>query len=101
MHEIDLERAQRESVRWTILRALDAGRPLSVSEALLSRTLNDASLHVTPSQLRRELDYLADAGLIDLVRERPVWSADLTTRGVDVVEYTIAAPPGINRPPQY
>lgn len=102
MHEVDLEKAEREETRWRILRALDAGRPLPVSETVLFRALTDASLAVTPKQLRRELDYLRDKKLVVLTGEvTPVWSAELTATGVDVVEYTIEAPAGLNRPKKW
>lgn len=99
MHEVDYEKAHREEVRWRTLRTLDAGRPLAVSETVIYRALADASLPVSPAALRRELDYLRDKGLVQLLGEQtPVWSAQLTGHGVDVVEYTVDAPPGIARP---
>lgn len=102
MHEVDIEKAQREETRWRILRALDAGRPLAVSETVIYRALADASLPISPSVLRRELDYLRDKALIDLTGEDgPVWAAALTGHGVDVVEYTVAAPAGIARPKKW
>ncbi len=102
MHEIDLEKAIREETRWRILRALDAGRPLPVSETVIFRALADSTLPITPSQLRRELDYLRDKDLIELENEdQPTWGAALTGYGVDVVEYTVNAPAGINRPKKW
>ena len=62
MHDVDLEKAHREETRWRILRALDAGRPLQVSETVIFRALADASLPISPAELRRELDYLRDKG---------------------------------------
>lgn len=102
MHEIDLEKAQREQTRWRILKVLDAGRPLPVSEIVILQVLQDAALPITPSALRRELDYLADRRLVELSGlGSPVWSADLTRYGVDVVEYTIDCLPGIARPTKW
>lgn len=99
MHEVDLERAQREELRWRVLKTLDAGRPLPVSETIILRTLQDIRLPVTPNGLRRELDYLADRELIAIDgRNSPVWLAELTRVGVDVVEYTVDCDPGIARP---
>lgn len=99
MHDIDLEKSQREETRWRILRALDAGRPLAVSETVLWRTLTDIDLPVTPHGVRRELTYLQDLGLVNVLgKEGPTWRADLTAKGVDVIEYTIDAPPGVDRP---
>jgi Fe2+ or Zn2+ uptake regulation protein len=102
MNEIDLEKAQREEIRWRILRTLDAGRPVAVAENIIYRTLYDISLPVTPYSLRRELDYLEDKGLIKILnRNVPTWCAELTGAGVDVVEYTVEAPPGISRPQKW
>jgi hypothetical protein len=102
MHEIDLEKANREEARWRILRALDAGRPRPVSETIIFRTLQDIELPLTPHGLRRELDYLRDRGLILVTAEdSPTWLAELTRYGVDIVEYTIACEPGIARPKKW
>lgn len=102
MHAIDMEKAHREQARWRILRALDAGRPLPVSELILLSVMQDASLQVTPSQLRREIKYLADRKLVIIsAMDTPVWSAELTRYGVDVAEYTIDCLPGIARPKRW
>lgn len=99
MNEVDIEKAQRESMRWRVLCVLQAGRPLPVSEDIIQRALEDASMRITPSNLRRELDYLEDRKLVVLKgRDGPVWSAELTHYGVDVVEYTVDVFPGIARP---
>jgi hypothetical protein len=97
-----LEKAKRETVRWHILRVLDSGRPGAVSEMLITECLKAASLGVTMTELRRELDYLADRQLVTLHRDdTPVWSAKLTALGVNVVEYTVECKPGIARPPRW
>lgn len=97
-----LDQIQREEVRWRILKVLDAGRPQPVAETLVLRTLDDIKLPVTPSSLRRELDYLEERGLIRITgREGPTWLAELTRQGVDVVEYTVPLEPGIARPKKY
>lgn len=102
MHEVDLERAAREEARWRILRALDAGRPIAVAETIILRTLQDIQLPITPHGLRRELAYLEDRGLVEVGgRDGPVWTAELTRYGVDVVEYTVACDPGIARPKKW
>lgn len=103
MSDIDLERAQREEVRWRILRILDAGRPLPVSETIILRALSDAALRLTPSGIRKELDYLENRKLVEIHGRsaEPVWSAELTSLGVDVVEYTLPCNPGIARPQRY
>ncbi len=99
--DLDLKKSMTEVVRWYLLVALDAGRPLPVNEDILVRALNDASLPVTHSDLRRELDYLRDRKLIEVTGEdSDRWEASLTALGVDVVEYTTDCRPGIARPPK-
>jgi DNA-binding transcriptional ArsR family regulator len=99
---MDLEQKQREEARWRILRVLDAGRPIAVSENIVWRVLHDIRLPMSVSSVRRELDYLRDLGLIEIEGEdTETWYAKLTARGVDVVEYTLAAPAGVARPRKY
>ena len=98
--QAELERARRESARWYILRALDAGRPQPVAERLIGAALAGAGYPLSDNELRRELDYLRDRRLIVIADDQaPVWLCDMTRYGVDIVEYTIACEPGIARPP--
>jgi hypothetical protein len=102
MDPIDLEQKHREEARWRILRVLDAGRPIAVSETIVWRVLADIKLPLTLNTLRRELSYLKDLGLLELEgEENETWYARLTAAGVDVVEYTTTAPAGIARPRKY
>src|ERR1700746_298310 len=102
MNGVDLEQKQREEARWRTLRVLDAGRPIAVSEYIVWRILNDLRLSLSLSGLRRELDYLRTLGLLEIDGEQSgTWYLRLTATGVDVVEYTIAAPPGVGRPRKY
>lgn len=102
MHDVDMEKAQREEARWRIMRALDAGRPRPVPETILLRVLQDIELPITAHQLRRELDYLEDRKLVAVKgRDCPVWTAELTHYGVDIVEYTVECFPGIARPKRW
>lgn len=103
MSEVDLQKAQRELARWRILVTVNAGRPLPVSEQLILTTLQDTQLPFTPSELRRELDYLEDRKLITILGRGmgPVWAVDLTHYGVDLVEYTVECFPGIARPKKW
>ena len=99
---IDLEQKQREDARWRLLRVLDAGRPVGVGESIIWRVLHDVKLPFSLNQVRRELAYLRDLGLVDIDgEEAETWFARLTAKGVDVVEYTIAAPAGIARPKKF
>jgi len=63
---MDLEQKQREDARWRILRVLDAGRPIPVSENIVWRVLHDIRLPMSVSTVRREIDYLRDLGLVDV-----------------------------------
>ncbi len=102
MAEIDIEQKQREEARWRILRVVDAGRLIAVSEHIVWRVLADIKLSLSLNALRRELTYLRDHGLLDLETDQTEnWFARLTARGVDVVEYTQPAPNGIARPRKY
>lgn len=99
---LDLEQKQREEARWRIMRVLDAGRPIAVSESIIWRVLNDIKLPFSLTSVRRELDYLRNLGMIEIEGENSgTWYAKLTAHGVDVVEYTVAAPPGVARPRKY
>ena len=99
---LDIEQRQREEARWRILRVVDAGRPVPVCEQIIWRVLTDIKLSLSLNQVRRELTYLEDLGLLELEgHDSDIWFARLTAPGVDVVEYTVKAPAGIARPRKY
>ena len=100
-NSMDLERAQREELRWVILLALNAARPVGTSEVIVRRAIDPIVPGVTDLEIRRELDYLFARKLIELERDRPVWFARLARYGVDVVEYTVSCDPGIARPAKW
>jgi DNA-binding transcriptional ArsR family regulator len=99
---IDLEQKQREEARWRMLRVVDAGRPIAVSEQIIWRVLADIKISLSLNTVRRELAYLRDLGLIELEGEgTETWFAKLTASGVDVVEYNFPSPAGVARPRKY
>jgi hypothetical protein len=99
---IDLEQKNREEARWRMLRVVDAGRPIAVSEQIIWRVLADIKLSLSLNTVRRELSYLRDLGLIELECENAeTWFARLTANGVDVVEYNFPSPAGVARPRKY
>ncbi|HLW69386.1 MAG TPA: hypothetical protein VKS22_02070 [Candidatus Binataceae bacterium] len=99
---MDMGQRQREEARWRILRILDAGRPIGVGEEIILRVLDDLRLGLGPAGVRRELDYLSDLKLAEVGQEDDgSWYAKLTADGVDLVEYTAPAPPGVARPKRY
>jgi hypothetical protein len=99
---IDFEQKNREEARWRMLRVVDAGRPIAVSEQIIWRVLADIKLSLSLNTVRRELAYLRDLGLLELEGEdSETWFAKLTASGVDVVEYNFPSPAGVARPRKY
>ena len=99
---MDMERNRREAIRWHILVAVNAGSPHPVAESLILSAIQSIPVECTALELRRQLDYLEDRRLAHLGRhEGAPWTAGLTRHGVDFVEYTIDAEPGIARPKKY
>ncbi len=96
---IDLEKAHREQMRWLIMVALNAARPIGTSEAIVLSAIQEA-IPATQLDVRRELEYLEDRGLVEIEGRgmRPLWHAKLTHHGIDIVEYTVECYPGIARP---
>jgi hypothetical protein len=95
---MEIEKLRREDARWKILRVIDAGRPVGVNAAIVRRVLSDLKLHFSQAELRRELAYLGDLGLIEVGAADGELYAKATAQGVAVVEYTAPAPAGIARP---
>ncbi len=100
---VDLEKARREELRWLILRALYAARPIGTTETIIKNAIEPVMLDITLLEIRRELDYLEDRELLAVERSRavPVWSAKINRLGVDLVEYTVPCDPGIARPEKW
>jgi hypothetical protein len=97
--DILLGRHQREEARWLILRVLYMSHPVQASEAIILRTLSSVELPVTTANIRRELSYLEDKGLLAVVsKKQSNWQSRITAYGMDVVEYAKDAPAGIARP---
>lgn len=98
------EHYRRQEIRWRFLAVCNAGRPQSIQEILMLRALEDINLNLTANELRREAAYLSEKGLIETRKpinpENP-WSFLLTATGVDVVDYSVDCPSGINRPEKY
>ncbi len=100
--QIDLEKQKREQLRWLILITLNAARPIGANEQLILQTVQGVPLAVTQLELRREIDYLEERGLVKVRNQHTGnWFAELTRDGVDVVEYTVECDPGVARPTKY
>ena len=99
---IDAAKIRRESMRWYILLTLNSARPVGTSEAVIMSTIQGIVPDCTIRELRNELDYLKHRQLVEINSQQgPVWHADLTRCGIDVVEYTVECEPGIARPVKY
>lgn len=99
---IDPAKIRRESLRWYLILALYNARPEQVVEDVVQMTMRSIYPDVTPLEVRKELDYLADRALVKLRKEPSGrWWGDLTRYGVDIAEYTIDCEPGIARPAKY
>lgn len=97
--DIHLERQEREEARWLILRTLYLARPTGSTETIILGGLKRSGLGVNNKNVRNELDYLVDKGLVTFVNRKGTnWFAKISAYGVDVVEFTKDAPLGIARP---
>ncbi len=99
---MDIEKARREELRWLILRALYAARPVGTSENIIKNAIEPIILDITTIEIRQELNYLAERDLITIFnKDTPVWAAKINNHGIDIVEYTVDCFPGIARPKKY
>ena len=72
------------------------------NERLILSVVRDLIMDITAHEMRRELHYLEERDLVDIVRpEGGLWNASLTRDGIDLVEYTCECEPGIARPQKY
>lgn len=97
-----MERERRKELRWIVLRLSDRSRPIALSESLVQRALHDVTYVVSSRELRRELIYLEEKGLVVTDRkDSEQWKFSPTADGVDVCEYVSDCPPGVGRPQKY
>lgn len=97
--DMQLERSERELARWLTLKALHMACPGPLSDSSILSGLNRVPLMATLNTVRRDLDYLASKGLLDVVsKKQGLWISKLTHYGIDVVEGAKDCPPGIARP---
>jgi hypothetical protein len=95
---VEIEKLRREDARWKVLLVVDAGRPIGVNEGIICRVLSDLKEPFSRDEVRRELDYLRELGLVEVGEADDVWFAKATAQGLAVVEYTAPAPAGVARP---
>lgn len=100
--QIDMAKARRESLRWLILLTLNNARPVGAYEGVVLSVAQSEYPDATAMELRREISYLYDRGLVKLDKQPSgKWFAELTRYGIDMAEYTIDCAPGIARPVKY
>ena len=92
-------KARREAMRWHLLSAINVSRPVGIYTEALLPIIQSVYPDATHQEIRRELDYLEARETVRIDRD-PLdrWFVDLTRCGIDYVEYTIDAQPGIARP---
>jgi hypothetical protein len=100
---LDVEKARRENLRWFILLALNSAQPVGASESVVLSAVQPMLPDATQLELRRNLDYLEERGLITITGRNTQlqWFCKLDRYGIDVVEYTVACDAGIARPVKY
>lgn len=92
-------KARREAMRWHLLSAINVSRPVGIYTEALLPIIQSVYPDATHQEVRRELDCLEERELCKIHRD-PMdrWFVDLSRCGIDYVEYTIEAQPGIARP---
>ena len=94
----DHQRARKEIERRKVLRVLYASSDVGTNESTIYSMLQIDRFPVTPSEIRAYLDYLEQKGLVEIEdRERDVWFAKITAKGIDVLEGAIPVPPGVSK----
>ena len=92
-------KARREAIRWHLLSVIDLSRPAGIYTESLLPVIQTVYPDATHQEIRRELDYLEAREMVSIARD-PMdrWFVDLTRTGIEFVEYTIDAQPGVARP---
>jgi hypothetical protein len=99
MHPKLLQKARREAIRWHLLSIANISRPEGINTSAMLPVIQGVYPDATHSEIRCEIDYLAERDLVT-IKQDPLdsWVVKLTRYGIDVVEYTVDVEPGINRP---
>ena len=95
----DVLRIRREAMRWHLLAATNVSRPEGIYTEALLPIVQSVYPDATHQEVRVNLDYLEAREMVSIKRD-PIdrWFVDLTRTGIDFVEYTIDAQPGVARP---
>lgn len=88
---------RRKHLRLAILRLILGDQGWRSNESLLHGYLPGLGIAVSRDQVRSELAWLADQGLVTLADDREFMVAELTTHGADVASGNITHP-DVQRP---
>lgn len=90
---------RREAMRWHLLSAINLSRPYGMYTEALLPIVQSVYPDATHREVRVELDYLEERQMVHIKKD-PLdrWMVDLTRTGIDFVEYSIDAQPGVARP---
>ena len=79
--------ARRKDIRVIAFAAIDAGHPIGANESLILGVLRNVAIACSESELRRELCYLEDKGIIRLDRlDSAPWLARLVGPATGIAE---------------
>lgn len=94
-----LLKIRREAMRWHLLSAINLSRPYGMYTEALLPIVQSVYPDATHREVRVELDYLEERQMVHIKKD-PLdrWMVDLTRTGIDFVEYSIDAQPGVARP---
>jgi repressor of nif and glnA expression len=92
----DFASLRREHIRLTILQLLQSAPDYTLHESLISDGLKSLGLGVGRDELRIQLAWLDEQGLI-IAQQAGVWIATLTVRGEDAAAGRVRIP-GVARP---
>ena len=82
------QRARRKDIRIVAFAATDAGHPFGVSESVILSVLGNIGIQCSAAELRRELCYLDEKGIIRLHRlEGAPWMAQLVGPATGIAEH--------------
>lgn len=86
-------------MRWHLLSAVNLSRPMGINTVALLPIVRSVYQDATHQEVRRELDYMETREMVAIKRD-PLdhWFVSMTRMGIDFVEYTVEAQPGVARP---
>lgn len=96
---MDIAKIRREDIRWHLLQAINLSRPVGIYTEPLLVIVRSVYPDATHQEVRLNLDYLEEREMVRITKDAmDRWMVDLTRTGIDFVEYTIDAQPGVARP---